>query len=292
MRSHVSVYCSISCSLLVGLAGCSTSPEPESRALGISLGSALTAEGAGFVHIANNSKFRIGANPTPKLEFGMSKLVGSEGVFGTIPETGWVLAIPNGRAPSTLADPLTRSPDLHNQRVRDYFVAAGLPAAQVGAVTAHGSVKGGGTGDPTVQNGDFAGYTSVITRVVGGVPVPDSFAWARFNVNGDVVEEQVYWPTIPANVVQDAKTLSAIVSDRAQFAVFAKNLPPNMQNGQVVIRHSPGNDRAAFEAVAAYDMVQLGEMGSVHHFDTTGIEFKMASEVRSSQMSQGVAPGK
>jgi hypothetical protein len=237
------------------------------------------AEGAGFVHTANNSRFRVGANPTSKLEYGISKLVGSEGVFGTVPETGWVLATPNARAPSTLAEPLTRSPDVHNKTVLDYFVGAGLPADQIGLVNAHATVKGSGVGSVDMSNGEFAGYTSVLSRTVAGIPVPDSFAWARFNVKGESVEEQVYWPAIPGNVIQEAKRFQAIVSDPVQYAALLSKVPASLSSGRVVIRHSPGTEKSAFQAVASYDVLQPGEMGGVRHFDSTGAEFNLANEV-------------
>src|SRR5262249_37684336 len=133
-------YWIVACSLLIGNAACSAVAEPESNVLNAPLVANVPLAGAGFIHAANKSKFRLGANPAPTLEFGLCKLVGSEGVFATVPETGWVLAIPNARAPSTLTDPLTRSPEVHNQTVVDYFIGAGLPADQVGGVTAHASV--------------------------------------------------------------------------------------------------------------------------------------------------------
>jgi hypothetical protein len=273
--------------LALGLVGCGNVAETGSRGPDITNTSnstlsttTNTSDGAGFKHMANNSRFSLGANPSPKLEFGLSKLVGSDGVFATVPETGWVLAIPNAHAPSRLADPLTRSPEVHNKAVVDYFVGAGLPANQVGTVNAHASVQGSGSGPLAgpLPNGEFAGYTSVITRVVAGVPVPDSFAWARFNINGVVVEEQVYWPTVPNNVVQEAKALVAMLADPTRNAAFARKLPANLVLGQVVIRHSAGSYRAAFESVASYDVTQPGQMGRVRHFDRNAAEFAMVSE--------------
>ena len=171
--------CAVACSLVTWLAGCGSTSEPPAPAPSHAPAAKNVAEGAGFVHTANNSRFRVGANPTSKLEYGISKLVGSEGVFGTVPETGWVLATPNARAPSTLAEPLTRSPDVHNKTVLDYFVGAGLPADQIGLVNAHATVKGSGVGSVDMSNGEFAGYTSVLSRTVAGIPVPDSFAWVK-----------------------------------------------------------------------------------------------------------------
>jgi hypothetical protein len=276
-RGSVSHF--LGCALMVGLGGCGTTAEPASSSPDMVGLTKSSTEGAGFVHSANNSRFHLGANPVTMMEFGLSKLVGTDGVFATVPETGWVLAIPNATSPSRSAAPLTRSADVHNKTVVDYFTGAGLPADQVGGVNAHASVTGSGSGPVNISNGEFAGYTSVITRVVAGIPVPDSFAWASFNINGEAVEEQVYWPTVPASAVQEAKALQAVVSDPVRFAALASKLPTNVDGGQVVIRHSAGSERTTFEVVASYDVVERGELGQVRHFDQSGAEFRMASEL-------------
>jgi len=266
--------------LLVSVAACGNTPEPQHTEPTNRQMAKVITMGAGYVHTANKSRFHLGANPSPKSEFGFAKLVGSEGVFGTVPETGWVMGIPNAGASSMLADPLTQSPDVHNKTVVDYFVGAGLPADQIKAVNAHASVQGSGSGPGAMSNGEFAGYTSVITRAVAGIPVPDSFAWARFNANGEAVEEQVFWPTIPSDVIQQAQALQATVSDPQQGASFLNKLPSKLAHGQVVIRHSPGSQRSLFECVASYDMMEMTPMGRVRHFDSTGAEFQLAGETK------------
>jgi hypothetical protein len=245
-------------------------------------------QGRGFVHNASHSRFRIGSSPVSREEFGMSKVVGSDGTFGTVTQTGWVLAIPNAGAPSTLVAALTQDPDAHNKTVLDYFVGAGLPADQVGAPQALARVRGEGNGPGANAQVELDGYTTVLTRVVAGFSVPDSFAWARFNADGDVIEEQVYWPTIPDSAVADAKALAAVMSDRGRSGAFSAALPAGTRTGQVVIHHASGVPGHAFEVAASYDAMDSGQMASLHHFDIHGVEFRLASETEPAPMPPSV----
>jgi len=265
--------------------GCGTAPEPNRsvretpvRATSQSISETVTADAPGYVHLFVNSKFRIGLGTTTKSEFGFDKVVGSEGVFSTDPITGWVTGIPNAMAPATLAAPLSQSEQEHNAAVTGYFVSAGLPPSQIGNVHANASMHASGSvadGTPfPPPNLTFDGYTTVISRVVGGVPVPDSFAFARFDVDGDVVEEGVYWPTIPASVIQAARTLASQVANSAQTG-FLANVPGT--NGHVAIRHSPSTQRTPLEAFASYDTLASGPMGGELHFDGNGDQLWLAS---------------
>lgn len=274
----------VGCSLVMMVAACGVAPEPELQpgtgAIAGLLGtSGAAADGAGYIHLASASKFHVGSAATNLSELGFSKVVGSDGVFATA-ANGWVGAFPVAGAASTMVDPLTRVPEVHNQTVVSYFVGAGLPTAQIGNVTAHADARGSGTGKTSgpLPNGTFAGYTSVLARVVAGIPVPDSFAWAQFNANGEVVKEAVYWPAIPQSVIQEAQALNAKLSDPTQRATYMSKLPAGLVNGQVVIRHSSCSERSTFEVFAGYDLTERREMGGVRHFDMNGTEFKMKSE--------------
>jgi hypothetical protein len=261
--------------------GCTTVPEPEGAKV-IQQGLGSTDSVSGYSHSFTNSKFHIGSNPISVAESGLLKTVGTDGVFGIVPETGWVLAIPNATSPSRLVAPLTSSPDVNNARVLDYFTSNGLPASQVGGVNAHASMYASGARDsstPTLPaKPEFGGYTSVVTRAVSGVPVPDSFAWARFNADGEVVAEQVYWPALPSTVVNAASALAARLSDPVVRDNYLRQLPSGASNGQVVIRHSACSYRGGFEAMASYDFTTEGESPRVRHFDASGAEVTLKSE--------------
>jgi hypothetical protein len=202
-------------------------------------------------------------------------------VFATVSATGWVMGIPNGDAPSKLVAPLSRSPDVHNKAVVDYFVGAGLPTNQIGRVNAHATMHATMVGDvPSAPV--FDGYSSVISRKIAGILVPDSFACATFNVDGDVVEESVYWPAIPADVLNAAQALQTRLADLGQASNFLSRLPAGVTGGQVVVRHSSGGIGATFEAAASFDVQDAsGGMGRVRHFNSNAVEFQMLGEQQS-----------
>jgi hypothetical protein len=159
-------------------------------------------------------------------------------------------------------------------------VSAGLPAAQVSQMTPNGRLKmTGGVGIPTTSTSQ--GYASILIRAISGIPVADSFAWATFNADGDVVIEAAYWPTIPAGVIADAKALAASVADSVGGPAFLAKLPTGLASGTVVIRHSPPTPTSRFEAFASYDLSEESTAHSaprIRHLNATGVEFKLASE--------------
>jgi hypothetical protein len=246
--------------------------------------------GEGYVHTAAKSKFRLGAASAPLSELGFSKLVGDQGVFATVVDTGWAMGISNANARSVSR--LSWTATTHNKAVQDYFVGAGLPVAQVGGVVAHADVHAAGTAGKDPKNFAADGYTSRISRVVAGFLVPDSFACATFNDEGDVIEESVYWPEIPAGVIQDAKSLLSLLSDPTQGAAYRSTLHiPSADQGQVVVRHSPGHPGTRFESIASYDILdRSGSMGITRHFNLAGVEVKMLDEASPPPTSRASPP--
>jgi hypothetical protein len=84
------------------------------------------------------------------------------------------------------------------------------------------------------------GYCTVINRAIDGVPVAGSHAWAQFNINDDVVAEQVWWPELPASVRADVAALRAMLGDPTALADYRSKLPTAIagQDPQVVIHHT------------------------------------------------------
>jgi hypothetical protein len=123
---------------------------------------------------------------------------------------------------------------------------------------------------------------------VAGVPVPDSCAAARINANGDVVEEDVYWPSLPTSVLGDAQNLLATFADPVKGPTLRAKLPTELQSGQLAIRHSPGGQNGTFQAVAVYDMEQPGPLPRTRHFDMEGNEVTMMHEVALHPLSTGL----
>lgn len=126
----------------------------------------------------------------------------------------------------------------------------------------------------------FDGYTTVVTRQIEGIAVPDSFAAARFNEDDDVIEEWVYWPPLPRAAIDDAKTLAALQVEPSSRSTFRDKLPPFARSGNAgepTIRHSDFADECSFVAFGSYD-VQVsrsqngGFRGGTHNFDVNGRE--------------------
>jgi hypothetical protein len=231
--------------------------------------------GAGFFHSIAHSKFHLGSAPTNVSSLGLDKVVGSEGSFAVDPRNGSVLAILNGDSPAlTGFKPSTTDPTVHNAQTLEYFKGAGLPPDQIGDVQALASKRGGSDATGKVQE-EFTGYATEVHRVVAGFRVPDSFAWAIFDANGEVVQEGVHWPAIPDAVIGDAVSLRAVVSNGNQLAGFKALLPSEaaLDNGQVVVRHG-GVAEANPAPFASYDVFvkSRGSRGGVRHFNIGGKE--------------------
>ena len=88
---------------------------------------------------------------------------------------------------------------------------------------------------------------------MGDVTVPDSFAWARANAEGAIVQEGVYWPPLPSNVLSDARKLERLLVDPAQRRVFASRSSIDPRTGKVAIRHAAANEDQ-FDAFASLDI--------------------------------------
>ena len=228
----------------------------------------------GFLHTFSHSKFHLGTSPSTKQEGRFSKLVGSDGVFGTNNVTGASRAILNADSQAWQRSPLTESADTHNSRVLAYFEAAGLPSDQVreAHILTHMESIGMTSEKPSPT---FAGYTTVITRQVEGIFVPDSFAAARFNADDEVVDEWVYWPAIPRKAVNEAKNIATSHS----VGQLVPNLPARFQNngGEVTIRHSDFADDQGFQVFGSFDVQETsaqhgGFRGGTHCFDINGRE--------------------
>ena len=254
--------------------------------------------GDGYQHGIQHSRFIVGANGRGVSEFGFIKVVGSEGTFAVDANNGAVIAIPNARSTEQQKSVwYTLGADKHNQQVLNYFVAVGFPKDQISGVHATTSLyaSGGAEGSaaPAPQP-KIAGWQSVLERVINGVPVVDSLAWARMNDQGKVISEWVYWPAIPSKAMDEARQLSAKVSQEGERAAFLSRLPPDLPSGKVVIRHSAATAQGPFEAFASYDVVErrmlsesMGPSGAdrmipavsiVRHFDVEGKERKLAQE--------------
>ncbi len=196
-------------------------------------------------------------------------------------------ATPNAGASSELAPPLTTDVQLHNETVKRYFTSAGLPPDQIGRVDIGSSmISSGRVGEPNGRP-RLLGYTSTLTRSVGGYPVIESVASARMNASSEVVQEHVFWPELPLSVAEDAKALDALIHDPSRGARYLAGLPNHGADGMVVIHHNSSSEVSSFVAKASYD-VQLNELW--HHFDIHGVEFQLPQEIGALASKSEVTP--
>jgi hypothetical protein len=131
--------------------------------------------------------------------------------------------------------------------------------------------------DPAQAAPKLDWYSSVLSRSIHGIEVPDSFAAARFNSDDEVVFESVFWPAIPVAVVNDALALEQQLAEPVTAAAFRAKLPPDLANeaGMVAIRHTGKGYGGAFVAKASYDVLLARPMSHVRHFDATATEFEL-----------------
>lgn len=219
--------------------------------------------------VFERSALVIGEGQTRKSEFGFEKVEGDDGAFVTTSATGMVLAMLDADSPRRARFGWTSGPDDHNRRIRDYFVACGLPSEQIAYISAHATVGGAAQegGDPPQM--DLASYTTSISRAIDGIPVYESYAWGRLNVDGDLVAEGVYWPAIPAAVAADARALQAALADPDVRASLDAQIGAARSYG-VVIHHRVGTSLGEAFAVASYDYDTGGPMAIRRSVDATG----------------------
>lgn len=250
----------------------------------------------GYRHTAEKSRFFAGENVARIERITENDLVkyrGAGGVLVTDEKTGLTMAAQSASqdkaAPAVKqrkpAPPL--DPDMHNRRVLDYFMQAGLPRDQVERAHANTYLSASGPTSKAISvQPRVDGYATIVSRKAAQYRVVDSVAWARMDEKGRVVSEWVYWPAIPAGVVADAYRLNERVSGGERDAFLAKIASPQ-KTGQVVIRHSSPFADGEFKAFASYDVVertqsegQRGAAVTIRHFDVEGKELRLPQEMR------------
>src|SRR5918911_516275 len=109
-----------------------------------------STEGARYEHRIENSRFNVGAGAHQEVEGTYERIVGDKGAFLVDTVTGATLAVPTLAVPKGAASvsnyprALTEDPDEHSAIVREYLVAAGVPAAEVSGMHVTTTMAGGG----------------------------------------------------------------------------------------------------------------------------------------------------
>jgi hypothetical protein len=238
----------------------------------------------GYHHAVDRSRFRIGDFNREVVEHGLRRFVGSEGVFAIHEDTGDAIAIPNADARVNQV-PCSLSVEAHNRTVVTYFAAAGVPRDQMGTphvTTLHRGVSAVDAIGYDPKTRDFAGYTTHIGRVIDGILVEESTAWARINDEGEVVGEEVRWPDIPVSVVVEAKALAKALEDDENRATL-HGVIGTQNKGRVVIHHATWSAGPGFAPFASYDVLDTLDAPADHpdarararHFQKDGAEIVM-----------------
>ena len=238
---------------LLFLASCATPQVPPAPRPGPIAGS--NGDVPGYQHGGTEvSKFVTGDHTEWIFQHGYIRQAGDEGTIAISAGNGSVFSVPNATASALRSPAYGASPQDHERYVRDYFVGRGLPASQVKNARTMTLLEATGRADEinnTIPR--LTAYYSVLERDIDGVAVPDSFAWARVNTDGRVVQEGVYWPSLPATAVADAMKLRDLLARPATRRALSARLPVDAASGVVTIRHSSANEDE-FEAFASLDV--------------------------------------
>jgi len=261
--------------VVFGMAACGTgAPDlsPQQTDPALLAGNPAPEVFPGYKHTRERSRFLLGtSSPTIQIEGGFEKSIGAQGVFATDAVNGWALAVPNADAPIKKRPPFPGNADDHNRHTLEYFLASGIPKDQVTGVHVNTLMRGGMNANGEQLPNQFLGYYSCLERSIQGVPVVESQAWARFNVDGDVVEESVYWPALPPTLEADITNFQVAALDNAYRAKLAAPVPLDFASGKIAIHHSSSTDHRKFTVVITYDVNPAEHRkGRTHHFDING----------------------
>jgi hypothetical protein len=274
----------------------SSQAEPQSEAPTVS------TEGARYEHRIENSRFDVGAGAHDEVEGPYERVVGDKGAFLVDMVTGATLAVPTLVVPKRAASgsnyrrALTEDPDEHSALVREYLVAAGVPAAEVSGTHVTTTMAGGGPLRGGVQSSQstLLWYTTHLERSLDGIPVEGSFAFAALDSAGQVITEGVYWPAIPSSVVRRAQALKQRLDsphEKTAFLARVRAARSDVGNavGEVKIVHTSAGHHGTFEAEAVYSVVVRSASGGkaqIVRFDDTGTPVLMADELQSGKDSR------
>jgi hypothetical protein len=235
----------------------------------------------GYQHSSERSRFHLGSHIATRDENGWHRVIGTEGTFATRPRSGCTRAIADADSAALAAPPLTTDAVKHNDFTRAYFVAVGVPAAQIDTVGVYTHMLSGAESPTGMRTpARFVAYTSAMSRAIDGIPVIGSVAWARFTKNGETVDEGICWPDVPAAVVEEAKVLRDNLSHPVFSASLRSKLPTKNKEGRVVILHPSGASTEVPIFQISYDVTERDGRGVPveRHFDQNGREFRTPEE--------------
>jgi hypothetical protein len=218
----------------------------------------------GAAYDVTKSRFAFGSTPVRDDLNGFARWVGDDGVVA-VWSSGGEMGSMNGGAPEASLPDWSDDPAALGAHVSAYFASFGVASCQVA-----GAQVDGGSG----------GRTIALLRSVDGIIVGESNAYARFDNQDQSTSEGFYWPTIPADVVTNARAFHARLADPTQLAAYRAKLPADAQgDGVVDLHHTNSSSTSPFAAAATYDVETTGGplgRGSTLSFDADGNPVSMA----------------
>ena len=253
--------------------GCSREVEelPPSEATVRSPVSSLPGSGIipGYRHSIAASKFWSISPKVDKASSSFTRYAGDDRMMIVLPN-GFVSGSTHANAVARGVGAYSTDSNAHNAHVVSYFLAAGMPADQMSAPHVTTRVLSVGTEAAGETARRLLGYTTVIGRVVEGTRIEGSFAWAEFNKNNETIDEQVWWPELPASIRDDVNIMKSVVGDSSKSATLRSKLPREVDGeaGEIVVHHEPPMG-ASFPTKVTLDFGKPGRP-TVLSFDING----------------------
>lgn len=220
------------------------------------------------------SRFAFGGTPAQQVDGKYTRWVGTDGQATDI-GFGYVMASLNGGATAGDRPDWSADSDAMQAHVKAYMLGFGIPACQVGSLQVNAESGGGGSvssgGVVTAQPHRII----LLNRVVDGIPLIDSKAFAKMNDLDQSTDESFFWPTIPAATITAAKAFRDQLADAGNLAAYKAKLPANARgDGAIVIRHTTGIGATSttFRADVAWSTTQDE---STFYYDPTGTAYPL-----------------
>jgi hypothetical protein len=247
---------------LVGfvLLACNSGPDPAGS--GASTGTCSTSGPlSGASYDLAESRFAFGSTPSAQDAGSLVRWVGSDGVVAIFSD-GSEIGSMDANAPEANLPDWSTDPSMLTAHASAYWVSMGVASCQIAGT---GIDSSGGGGGPT--DGGPATFTAgpsrvILSRGIDSVPVVESLAVARFDVNDQTTQEAFYWPEIPADVVSAAVDFKNQLADPSALSAFKAKLPADAQGqGSIVIHHTSAGSTSPFQTATTYQVEGQDPLG-------------------------------
>jgi hypothetical protein len=216
-----------------------------------------SSAGQEYVHNISKSLFAVGDNPRSRGTETYQVTEGLRGSFLVETNTHATLAVLSGAA--EMPAPLSADEAVNLAEARAYLVGAGIPEKEIGGMHVTTTMMHGGPDsaplDPATAK--LLYFTCHLERVIDEIAIQGSFAFVAFDATHRVITEGVYWPSIPARVLQSAKALTGTLANAAskgQYVSMLRMAKPDAAElpGEIKVVHTSAWNQGVFEAKAVY----------------------------------------